>query len=104
MQRLAGRFDMETKATEDIAGLRQMIRANEEIIGKNRQIISEWERCAPKGGREALFGTRTPPGGTAPGGSMGNLQLTVTKEQLRAAKIAVDAGNNGAENNGLENP
>ena len=27
----------------------------------------------------------------------------MTREQLRAAKTAVDAGNNGAENNGLEN-
>jgi hypothetical protein len=27
----------------------------------------------------------------------------VTQEQLRAAKTVVDAGNNGAENNGLEN-
>ena len=41
MQRLAGEFDIETKASEEIAGLRQTVRANEEIIGENRQIISE---------------------------------------------------------------
>ena len=35
---------METKASEEIAGLRQTVRANKEIIGKNLQIISELER------------------------------------------------------------
>ena len=116
MQRLAGEFDIETKASEEIAGLRQTVRANEEIIGENRQIISEWERRWEEeeqhrkaaGGallrqaeleRHRALEEERRRGGEAYLFS----QPTGTREQLRAAKTAIDAGNNGAENNGLEN-